>query len=113
MFNEEKNKQINTNSDFKNLRSDYFLQKLFNNMKQKRTLEIIKCNKQLQKRLKINIDNYKKFCQIYSSIEIELKLADNKYGKFIDIPHEDMECFYHIYFDNSKIETRSNYLGTN
>ena len=52
----------------------------------------------MQKRLKVNINDYKEYSQLYSSIEIELKLVDNKYGKFINkygkfinIPDEEKE----------------------
>ena len=39
----------------------------------------LKYNKNIKKIMDININNYKK----YSSIEIEIKPVDNKYGKFI------------------------------
>ena len=61
------------------LKGTFISKKIFDNMEKNKSFLIMKYNKKLQKRLKINIDNYKKFCQIYSSIEIELKLADNKY----------------------------------
>ena len=47
--NISKNEQTN---DFDNLKSDYFLRKLFNILKENRSLSIIKYNKKLQKRLK-------------------------------------------------------------
>ena len=65
----------------------------------------MKYNKKLQKRLNINIDNYNE-C---SKIEIELKLDDNKYGKFINIPDKDKE-YYHIYFDNYNKEIKRGYV---
>ena len=43
-------------------------------------LLIVKYNKKLQNRLNLSIEDYKE----YSSIEIELKLVNNKYGKFIN-----------------------------
>ena len=69
-------------------------------MNKKSSLEIVKINKSLQKRLNLNINHYKDYSQLYSAIEVELKLADNEYGKFINIPDED-EDYYHIYFSNS------------
>ena len=98
-------KRIKTNVDLLNLKSDYFLQKLFFNMKKYKRLEILKYNKKLQKRLNLSINDYKEYSQIYSNIEIELKLNDNIYGKFINISNEDKE-YYHIYFDNSKKEIK-------
>ena len=43
-------------------------------MKKSKSLEIMKYNKRLQKRLNLNINNYKEYSQIYTPIEIELKL---------------------------------------
>ena len=72
----------------------------------------MKYNKKLQKKLNININNYKEYPQLYSSIEIELKLVDNKYDKFINISDKEKE-YYHIYFDNSNEEIKRNYLENN
>ena len=49
---------------------------------------------------------------MYSSIEIELKLVDNKFGDFIKIPKNEIQ-YYHIYFDDSTEETKRNYLQKN
>ena len=68
----------------------------------------MKYNKKLQKRLNININDYRE----YSEVEIELKFVYNKYGKFINISNEDKE-YYHIYFDNSNKEIKRNYLEEN
>ena len=100
-----KNEQTN---DFDNIKSDYFLRKLFDILKENKSLSIIKYNKKLQKRLNISIDNYKE-C---SKIEIELKLADNEYGKFVNVTDKEKE-YYHIYFDNSNEEIKRNYLEEN
>ena len=91
--------------DLDNLKSDYFLIKLFDFIKLNKSLKIMKYNKKLQERLNININDYKE-C---SKIEIELKLCDNKHGYFIQIPDKDKE-YYHIYFDNSKEEVKRNKL---
>ena len=73
-------------------------------MKKNKTLEILKYNKKLQKRLNININDYRKS----AIIEIELKLDNDKYAKFstfINIFKKDKE-YYHIYFDNSNKEIK-------
>ena len=70
---------------------------------------IVKYNKKIQKRLNLCFKDYKEYSQIYSSIEIELKIEDNKYNKFINISSYN-EKYYHIYFDNSKEEIKRNYL---
>ena len=106
--NISKNKQTN---DFDNLKSDYFLRKLFDILKENKSLNIIKYNKKLQKRLNININDYKEYSELYSSIELEL-ISNNKEGEFINIPDNDKE-YYHIYFDNSNEEIKRNYLEKN
>ena len=63
---------------FNNLKNDYFLQKLFNNLLKKKSLGIIKYNKNIKQRLNISIKDYKEYSEIYSSIEIEIKTVNNK-----------------------------------
>ena len=75
-------------------------------MRRKKSFQIMKYNKKLQKRLNLSINDYKDY---YLSLEIELKIADNKYGKFINISDDEKE-YYHIYFNNSKEEITKNYL---
>ena len=58
----------------KKLKSDYFLRKLFNNLLKKKSLDIIKYNKNIKNRININIKDYKEYSEIYSSIEIEITL---------------------------------------
>ena len=109
---QEKLKQIKSKIDLKNIKSDYFFIKIFDIMEKIKTFKIMKYNKELQKRLNITINDYQKCSQLYSSIEIELKLDNNMYSeqnKFINISEEEKQ-FYHIYFDNSKEEIKSNYL---
>ena len=73
----ESNK-IESKDIFKNLKNDYFLQKLFHNLLKKKSLNIIKYNKNIRKRINISIKDYKEYSEIYSSIEIELKPVNNK-----------------------------------
>ena len=44
---------------FKNLKNDYFLQNVFNNLIKKKSLEIIKYNKNMKDRINISIKDYK------------------------------------------------------
>ena len=62
-----------TKDILKKLKSDYFLLILFNNLFKKKSLEIIKYNKNLKNRININIKDYKEYLEMYSSIEIEIK----------------------------------------
>ena len=53
-------KHIESKDMFKELRSNYILKKVNYNLQRKKSLKIFKHNKQLQKRLNININDYKK-----------------------------------------------------
>ena len=90
-------------SKFENIKSKYILKKIFNNISEKRALQIIKHNKKLQKRLGIELKDYKGI----SEIEIEIIPIKNETGKFINIDKKDDE-FYHIYFNDNKIEIKKN-----
>ena len=105
----EKN-QMKSIDKFINVKSYYILQKVYNNLKTKKTLNIIKYNNSIKNRIKININNYKEYSEKYSSIEIEIKLVDNVYGKFINYKKED-EKYYHIYFNNNKEEIKRNFIN--
>ena len=104
--------KIEAKNIFKKLKSDYFLQILFNNLLKKKSLDIIKYNKNLKDRININIKDYKAYSEIYSSIEIEIKSVKNKYGTLINIKEEDKK-YYHIYFNDNKEEMKRNYLNDN
>ena len=95
--------QIKSKNKYEKLKSDYFLQKLFNNLKTKKLLNIVKYNKKIKKRINIKINDYKEYSEKYSSIEIEIKPVNNKYGQFINFKDEDKK-YYHIYFNNHEEE---------
>ena len=102
-------KDIKSKDELKNLKSDYFLQKICDYLQSKKSLEIFKYNKKIQKRLNIKINNYKEYSEIYSSIEIELIPIKNSNGKFINILENQKE-YFHIYFDEGKDEIKDNVL---
>ena len=105
-------KKEQNKSKLENLKSKYILKQIFEHFNSKKALEIIRYNKYFQNKFNVNISFYQEYSQSYSSIIIELNLADNKYGKFINIPELDKE-YYHIYFDNSKEEINREYLKVN
>ena len=109
---EEKFEQRKSKVDIENIKSDYFLIKIFDIIKKNKSLEIMKYNKKLQKRFNLSINNYKEYSQILSPIEIELKLVDKEYGRFINISDEQKD-YFHIYFNNSNEEIKRNYLKKN
>ena len=103
-------REIKTKHDLENIRSDYFLQKIFNNLQKKELLEIIKYNNKIKKRLNINILDYKEYCELYSSIEIEIIPFKNTYGQFINIL-KDYKSYFHIFFNNTKKEIKRNIIN--
>ena len=102
----EKYKLVNSKNKLKKLKSDFFLRKFFEYVPNKKSLEIMKYNRNIQKRMNINIKNYKDYSEKYSSIEIEIIPIKNKYGEFIKIVEKEDEKYYHIYFNNSKKEIK-------
>ena len=110
----EKLNLIKSKNKFINIKSDYILKKLFANMQKRITLKIIKCNINIQKRLNININNYKDFSEKFSSIELEIIPIQNEFGSFINIEKEEDKKYYHIYFNgNKKKEVKSTSLEKN
>ena len=92
------------------IRSPYIFQNIFIIVRNfKRKLEIVRYNKYLQRRLGVDITQYKMF----AIIEIELIPAKNKYGKFININNQEEEQYFHIYFNDSNEEINRNYLLEN
>ena len=93
-----------------NLKSVYFIKKIMFNIPKNIFLEIIKYNKYLQNRLNLKINDYKECCEKYSSIEIEIIPAKNKFGEFLRIKKENAK-YYHIYFNNNKEEIKRTHLN--
>ena len=65
--NNKENENAKSNSITEKIKSDYFLQKLYDNIPKKKKLEIVKYNKKIQNRLNLSIKDYKKY---YEEIEI-------------------------------------------
>ena len=94
-------KLIVSNNQLKNVKSDYFIQKFFGYMTERKSLETIRYNKSIQKRINININHYKAFFETKTSIELDIIPMKGKYGKFININGEDKK-YVHIYFNDNK-----------
>ena len=111
VLNSEKRKlkQIAIKDKFENIKNDYFIQIAFSYLNKKISLEILKYNKNLKKRINLNINDYKRYSEIFTPIEIEIIPENNKYGKFININEGD-ELFHHIYFNNEKEEIKRYYI---
>ena len=102
--------QSNTKILFESIKSNFILKKIMNIINKKKLLEIVKINKKLLEKLDLNINDYKEFTQLYSSIEIELNIEGNKYGKFINIT-DKLKEYFHIYFENSNVETKKKIIS--
>ena len=50
---------------------------IIKNIHKWKLLEIIKCNKKIQQNLDLNINDYKEYYELYSTIEIEIIPAKN------------------------------------
>jgi len=104
-------KLIVANNKLRKLKSDYFIQKFFGYMPKRKSLETIRYNKNIQKRINININHYKAYSEEYSSIELDIIPIKGEYGEFININEEDKK-YFHIYFnDNKKKEIENTSLN--
>jgi len=98
---QRQSKLIDSNNKLRNVKSDYFIQKIFGYMPERKSLETIRYNKSIQKRIDININHYKAFSEKYSSIELDLISMKGECDKFINIKEEDKK-YIHIYFNEKK-----------
>ena len=104
-------KLIVENNLLRNVKSHYIILKFFEYMSKRKSLETIRYNKSIQKRINININHYKAFSEKYSSIELDIIPMEGKYCKFINIEEEDKK-YFHIYFnDNKKKEIENTSLN--
>ena len=85
----------------RNLKSDYFIQKIFEFMLERKSLETIRYNKSIQKRINIDINYYKAYSETKTSIELDIIPKKDDYGGFINIKEEDKK-YFHIYYDDNK-----------
>ena len=106
--NNKENESAKQNPITEKIKSDYFLQKLYDNMQKKKKLAIVKYNKKIQNRINLSVKDYKEYSETYSSIEIEIIPTKDKYGKFINIKKND-KLYYHIYFNDNKEEIKNKY----
>ena len=101
-----------TISNLDNIKSVYTIKIIFEHIKKNKYLSIIKYNKKMQNRLKLTINDYKEYSQLYSPIEIELKLVKNTYSNeaFINI-RDDNKKYFHIFFNDSNKEANLSSLN--
>ena len=94
-------KLVDSNNLLKNVKSHYFIQKFFEYIPERKSLETIRYNKCIQKRININIYHYKAYFETKTSIELDIIPMKGKYDEFINIKEEDKK-YFHIYFNDNK-----------
>ena len=70
-------KLIVENNQLRNVKSHYIIQLIFEYMTERKTLETIRYNKSIQKRIDINIYHYKAYFETKTSIELDNLLRAN------------------------------------
>ena len=98
--NNKENESFKLNPITEKIKSDYFLQKLYDNKTKKKKLVIVKYNKKIQNRMNLSIEDYKGYSGAFTLIEIEIIPTKGKYGEFINVNEND-KLYYHIYFISS------------
>ena len=76
--------------NYSGIKCKYIICEVFDLLDEKRLLQIINYNKELQMLLNVSIHDYKNSYKALSSIEIELKPSDI-YGEFINLIRKDEE----------------------
>ena len=107
----EVKEEINKNNTIiENINSKYVLKIIFNNLQECRLLKINKYSKKNKQKLNLNIEDYKKYSESFSSIVLEIIPLEHNYGAFINLDKNN-EPFYHIYFNNNKKEIKRSYIN--
>ena len=82
-------------------------------MLKRKSLETVRYNKSIQKRINISINHYKAYYETKTSIELDIIPMKGKYDKFININEGDKK-YFHIYFnDNKKKEIENTSFNRN
>ena len=115
-------KKIFKENFYKNIKSKFILQKIFSNLTENKLLKIVKYNKNIQKKLEKDINEYKHFNKIIIEI-IQINKEEDKNSKnedkkelveyyFIHYKEEEKK-YYHIYFNDEKEEKHRRYFTNN
>ena len=100
----KKSKKTNSKtSTLKKVNDNSIIRKIFKILSYEKGLEIIRYNKDYQKKLNLKIIDYKR---TFSKIEIEIIPAENKFGKFINYAKANDKNF-HIFFNDDEKEIKS------
>ena len=91
----------------KHIKSKYILKHVADCIKKNKFLKIIKYNKLIQKKLDIDLYDYKNY---YEEIEIELIPIMKEFQNFFINIREGIWHYYHIYFNDNEKEIKRNYF---
>ena len=122
MFSNSKEEEESISEQIETLteKKDYFdfiksiniLKKIFKYLHKRRKLKFLKCNKMMQKKLDIGINDFKEYSEKFSTIEIEIIPAKNKYGKFINYKNYHSR-YFNIFFNNGQKRINRNFINEN
>ena len=108
----EKLNHLKLKSIIENVKSQYILRKIFDNLSKKKSLYLIKYNNNIKNRININNNDYKKYSEIYSPIELEIIPIKNQDGYFIKVKKKEQK-YFHIFFNGDKEEIKRTSLDKN
>ena len=91
---------------FENIKNRYILKIIFDHLKESKLLQIVKYNKNIQKRLDIDLNDYKTFKKIILEI---IPIQKKDLDIFIKYKKEE-EKYYHIYFNDEIKEKKRNFF---
>ena len=109
----KENKRKNSLNLFDKIKSPIILKKILGNVYKKVSYGIIKYNKMYQNKLDLTLEDYKEANKIYSTIIVEIKPVKDKFGTFIKIQNEKEKNYYHIFFNDSKVEIKRRFIKEN
>ena len=109
----KENNENNSMCKLDNIKSKLILRKIFDILCREDLLRIVKYNKKLQNKLNLKIKDFEEGLKYYSLIEFELKIKKDEFGKFINVLNKKDKHFYHIYFNEDRIETKRRYVKQN
>ena len=88
------------------IKCEYFLKNIIDCVSEKIYLNVLKYNKELQKKLNLSINSYIKF---FNQIVIEV-IPKEKRRKKCPFINRGNKNFYHIFFDEGRQEIKRNYI---
>jgi len=95
---------------FEKLKCEYILKYIFEHLREKKNLKLIQHNKELQEKLEISLNEYKKYKNRIEIVITPIPLQELKEEKNIFININEKKSFYHIYFNNGRNEAKRNYI---